>query len=194
MSTVSPTTPERERRAEEIRRAAIPVFASQGFRRTSMADLAQAAGVSRPTVYQYFENRADVFRAAFQAVSEDATDAALAALMTDGTVTERLDGYLQRLKADGYETLAATPFGAELMEARHEFAADVATAAFERARSGLRAFVNSRSSVDADTRATAIDLLILSPRGLGDDAPSPATYRRRLTALASAAALLLEAE
>ncbi|MEM7271449.1 MAG: helix-turn-helix domain-containing protein [Actinomycetota bacterium] len=186
------TTPERERRAEQIRRAAIDVFASQGFRGTSMADLAKAAGVSRPTVYQYFDNRADLFRSAFQAVSEDATDAALAALMADGSVTERLDGYLQRLKADGYESLAATPFGTELIEARHEFAADVANAAYERARSGLRAFINSKSSVDAETRAIAIDLLILSPAGLGGDLPSPATYRRRLTALATAAAHLLE--
>lgn len=45
-----------------------------------MADLARAAGVSRPALYQYFDNRADLFRAAFQAVSEDATDGALAAL------------------------------------------------------------------------------------------------------------------
>ncbi|MEM7339063.1 MAG: helix-turn-helix domain-containing protein [Actinomycetota bacterium] len=190
----APSTPERERRAEQIRRAAIPVFATQGYRATSMADLAEAAGVSRPTVYQYFANRAELFRAAFQTVLEDATDAALAALMADGTVTERLDGYLQRLKADGYETLAATPFGAELMEARHEFASDVAAAAFERARSGLRAFINSKSSVDADTRAVAIDLLILAPAGFDDDTPSSATYRRRLAALATAAGLLLETD
>ena len=124
---------ERDARVDEIRRTAIPVFAAQGYRRTSMADLAGAAGVSRPALYQYFDNRADLFRAAFQALLEDATDAALAALGGDGTVAERLDFYLQRLSADGYETLAATPFGGELMEARHDFAAEVAEAALARA-------------------------------------------------------------
>jgi AcrR family transcriptional regulator len=186
-------TSERERRADVIRRAAIGVFAAQGFRGTSMADLARAAGVSRPALYQYFDNRADLFRAAFQALLEDATDAALAALAADGTTAERLDGYLQRLKGDGYDALAATAFGDELMEARHEFAADVADAAFERARRGLRAFVTSNTSVDTRARAAVVDLLILSPVGLHADDPTPAAYRRRLTVLASAASCLLEA-
>lgn len=184
-------TSERAQRVEDIRRAAIPVFAARGFRRTSMADLARAAGVSRPALYQYFDNRADLFRAAFQVLLEDATDAALAALEVDGTIAERIDGYLQRLSGDGYETLAATPFGAELMEARHEFAADVAQAAFDRARRGLREFVIAHSSVDGRTQSAAIDLLALAPAGLKGDGPTPAAYRSRLTALARAAAGLL---
>ena len=53
-----PAITEPSSRADEIRRAAIGVFAAQGFRRTSMADLAHAAGVSRPALYQYFEHRA----------------------------------------------------------------------------------------------------------------------------------------
>jgi len=187
------TNTERDARVDEIRRRAIPVFAAQGYRRTSMADLAGAAGVSRPALYQYFDNRADLFRAAFQALLEDATDAALAALAGEGTVAERLDVYLQRLSADGYEALAATPFGGELMEAKHDFAAEVAEAALERARSGLRAFVDSNVDAPADIRRQVVDLLVLSPVGLKGDGPSPAVYRRRLTALASASAALLDA-
>ena len=189
--TASITT-ERGQRVEAIRRAAIPVFAAQGYRRTSMADLARAAGVSRPALYQYFENRADVFRSAFQALLEDATDAALAALQADGAVADRLDGYLQRASGDGYETLAATPFGAELMEARHEFAADVASGAVDRARRGLRAFLDSATSADRRTRSDVVDMLSLSPAGLKGDDPTPAVYRRRLSTLADAAARLLD--
>ncbi len=184
-------TAERDRRADAIRRAAIPVFAAQGYRGTSMADLADAAGLSRPALYQYFGNRADLFRSAFQALLEDGTDAALAALDADGTVAERLDGYLQRLKGDGFEVLANTPHGDELMEARHEFAADVAAAAFDRARRGLHAFVDANTTVDDATRAAAIDMLILAPAGLYSDEPALETYRRRLTALADAVARLL---
>ena len=82
---------DREQRVDQIRRAAIPVFASQGFKRTSMADLAEAAGVSRPALYQYFDNRADLFREALQIILVEATDAALAALRGDGLVAERID-------------------------------------------------------------------------------------------------------
>lgn len=51
-----------------------------------------------------------VFRAAFDAVLQDAADAALAALDVEGTVAERLDGYLQRANGDAYDAMAATPF------------------------------------------------------------------------------------
>ena len=179
-------------RADAIRRDAIDVFAAQGYRGTSMADIASAAGVSRQTVYQYFDNRAAVFRAAFQALLEDATDAALQALESETALEERLDGYLQRYKGDGYERLASTPFGAELNDARLEFAADIADVAFSRARSGLRDFVHTSTSLTEEQRESAIDLLILGPTGLGGDNPTPAAYRRRLTALATAAAMLIE--
>lgn len=179
-------------RADAIRRAAIDVFAAQGYRGTSMADLAAAAGVSRQTVYQYFDNRAAVFRAALQVLLEGATDVALHELESDGTLAERLDGYLQRYKGDGYERLASTPFGVELNEARLEFAADIADAAFARARSGLRDFVHAATVANDEQRESAVDLLILGPTGLGGDHPTPADYRRRLTALATAAAMLIE--
>ncbi|MGB5756590.1 MAG: hypothetical protein WBM50_06720 [Acidimicrobiales bacterium] len=53
-----------------------------------------------------------VFRAAFDAVLQDAADAALAALDVEGTVAERLDGYLQRANGDAYDAMAATPLSA----------------------------------------------------------------------------------
>lgn len=182
----------RDGRIDRFRRAAIPVFAAKGFRRTSMADVARAAGVSRPLLYKYFTNRVDLFRAAFDAVLNDAADAALAALHADGTVAERLDGYLQRANGDAYEAMSKTAFGDELMEDRHEFAADVATDALDRSHEGLRSFLETTASADDRSLSTIIDLLTMSPIGLKGDKPSPSVYRERLTALAAAAAALVE--
>lgn len=189
VSTVGPT--DREQRIDHIRRAAIPIFAAQGFRGTSMADVARAAGVSRPALYQYFANRADVFRAAFDALLNDSTDAALAALEADGDPADRFDGYLQRAFGDGYEALFSRPYGAEVIEAKYEFAADVAEAAHARGRVGLREFLR-RTGCTGTTASRLIDLLVLAPLGLKSDGPSPADFRRRLTALATAAAALLD--
>ena len=179
-------------RADEIRRAAIPVFAAQGFRRTSMADLANAAGLSRAALYRYFQNRSDVFRAAFDAILNAATDAALAALHADGTTAERLEGFVQRAYGDGYEGTASTPYGDELMEGRQEFAADVAVAAAQRAHEGLRIFLLAAAGTDRIKAGSIIELLTMSPAGLKADQPSPEAYRARLTALALAAAALLQ--
>ncbi|MEM9467386.1 MAG: helix-turn-helix domain-containing protein [Actinomycetota bacterium] len=189
--TDTTTATDRQARIDAICAAAVPVFASQGFRGTSMADLAAAADLSRPALYQYFDNRADLFRVAFGAMLERATDAALDALARDTDATGRLDGYLQRLSGDGYEQLAATSHGDELMEAKHEFAADVAGAAYARAHAGLRRFVDdAAASTPAADRA--FDLLTLSPLGLKGDHPTPAIYRTRLTSLAQASVALLD--
>ena len=183
---------DREQRVDQIRRAAIPVFASQGFKRTSMADLAEAAGVSRPALYQYFDNRADLFREALQIILVEAIDAALAALGGDGLVAERIDGYLQRFVADWYETLYGMAFATEFLEAKHEFAADVSDAELERGRDGLRAFIANQTQASPATRKAAAELVLLSPAGLKADWPQPEVYRKRLTTLATAAALLLD--
>jgi AcrR family transcriptional regulator len=187
----TPQTPTQERRIDEILRASIPVFAEHGFRRTSMANIADAAGVSRPALYQYFTDRADLFAAAFRLLLEESTDAALDALAADAPLAEQLDGYLQRLSGDAYASLAATDHGDELMEARHQFAADAAANAIKRAHDGLRSHLKAHTDADDRTRASAFELLTLSPAGFKQDHPTPAAYRRRLTFLANTAARAL---
>ena len=186
--TETATTTEREARIERIVAAAIPVFAAKGFKGTSMADIAAAAGVSRPALYQYFENRADVFRAGFGRLLETGTDSALAELHDADDVAAALDGFVQRMLGDAYEQLFATPHGDELMEAKYEFAADVAAAATTRALDGLRAFLTEHSTGDP---TAVMELLTMSPMGLKQDKPKPAAYRRRLSSLAQAATALL---
>jgi AcrR family transcriptional regulator len=189
---VSPSeSPAREHRIEEILRASIPVFAERGYRRTSMANIADAAGVSRPALYQYFADRSDLFAAAFRLLLEESTDAALAELGAAAPLADQLDGYLQRLSGDAYQTLAATAFGAELMEARHQFAADAAESAIRRAHDGLRTHLKTHTSADRRTRTSTFELLTLSLAGYKQDHPTPAVYRRRLTFLAHTAARAL---
>jgi AcrR family transcriptional regulator len=187
---VTSATTARERRIEEILRASIPVFAARGYHKTSMAHIADAAAVSRPALYQYFTDRADLFAAAFRLLLEEAADAALDALAAPAPLADQLDGYLQRLSGDGYATLAATEFGDELLEARHQFAADAANNAMKRAHGGLRARLAS-TPADRPTRTGVFELLTLSTAGLKQDHPTPAAYRRRLTFLAQVTARTL---
>lgn len=181
----------RDERTEQIRRAVVPVFAANGYRGSSMAKLAAAAGVSRPALYQYFDDRADLFRAAIGLVIDEASDAALRALAQEGSVAERLDGFLQRYFADGYAALAGTPYGQELLEARVALAEDLWEAARLRASDGLRAFVSGLPDVEPSVVGDVVALLLLAPGGLKSDRPSPEVFRRRLHGLAVAAAQML---
>lgn len=52
-----------EARPEEIIEAAIEVFGQQGFARTKLDDIARKAGVSKGTLYLYFDSKDALFRA-----------------------------------------------------------------------------------------------------------------------------------
>lgn len=183
----------RDERIDRITRAAIGVFARQGFQRTSMADLAIAAGMSRPALYQYFQNRAEVFRAAMGAVIQASADRALAALERDGDPVDRLDGYLQAAFGDPNEQLAAAAFGDEIVDAKHEFAADLADSIIAARRRGLERFLRRTYGLRGGTLTSVVDLIELAPLGLKADNPSPEAFRKRLRALASSSATLVAA-
>jgi len=60
-------TPKRQRRKEarpaEIMDAALALFSEKGFTATRLDDVAEAAGVSKATIYLYFENKEQLFTA-----------------------------------------------------------------------------------------------------------------------------------
>ncbi len=50
-------------RREQILDVAVQVFARRGFHGTSMNDVAEAAGVTKPVLYQHFESKQDLYLA-----------------------------------------------------------------------------------------------------------------------------------
>ncbi len=50
-------------RREQILEVALDVFARTGYHGTSMNDVAEAAGVTKPVLYQHFESKRDLYRA-----------------------------------------------------------------------------------------------------------------------------------
>jgi AcrR family transcriptional regulator len=66
-----PLGPKARRTRTAILRAAAEVFATNGYRGTTMADIAAAAGVSLGTVYQYFRDRSDVVASLVQVGAGD---------------------------------------------------------------------------------------------------------------------------
>lgn len=166
--------------------AALAKFAAYGVARTSMADVAEGAGMSRPALYQYYANKDDIFRAMLERVLDEAADRAIAALDAPGTLSEQLDGFLQRWHGDLTEQLSNTQHGADLVEAKTGHAKPVADAANARIRRA--ALDRIARELDAPrTRADVVDLvdlLLLAPGGFKYDTPTMPKMRRRLTALA----------
>ncbi|HZU74863.1 MAG TPA: TetR family transcriptional regulator [Acidimicrobiales bacterium] len=62
-----PAGPRAQRTRNTILQAALRLFLEQGYQRTTMAEVAAAAGVSLGAVYQYFRDRSDLVAAIIQA-------------------------------------------------------------------------------------------------------------------------------
>ena len=52
----------REQKKESIRRAAIELFQNYGFKKVSVSDIAERAGVSQVTIYNHFGSKEDLIR------------------------------------------------------------------------------------------------------------------------------------
>jgi AcrR family transcriptional regulator len=75
-----PRVIDKQQKSEAIGRAAMRVFRELGFHNSRMADIAKAAGVGKGTLYEYFKNKADVLRFAFDRYFESFKDGALRAM------------------------------------------------------------------------------------------------------------------
>ena len=157
-----------------------------------MADIATAAGISRPALYQYFANKRDIFASAFAALIDEAVDRALAALKAPGGPAEQLDGFLQRFDGDLWDVMAASAHSEEILQTKNELAIDPWVGSLERLHKGLAAYLRRHGAPKARAGEWA-DLLELSPKGFKIDRPSVAVYRRRLSALAASVAAALTA-
>jgi AcrR family transcriptional regulator len=75
---------------ERILDAAMEAFAEAGYRRASMDQVAEAAGLTRQAVYHYFKSKAELFRASVEALHESAREAEIEAGRTAETAGKTL--------------------------------------------------------------------------------------------------------
>ena len=73
-------------RREQILDVALDVFAASGFHGASMNDVAEAAGVTKPVLYQHFDSKRDLYKALLDEVGNRLLDsiAKATAEATDG--------------------------------------------------------------------------------------------------------------
>ena len=116
-----------EARAREsaVVAAALTAFARHGYARATMADIAAAAGVSRPWLYTVFANKAAVFRALAQGLLADAIAEAEAAWPADAPVAAGLAAAILAKDLPIHRLLATTPHAGEILQAAEGLTGDL---------------------------------------------------------------------
>ena len=85
-----------ESNRDRILQAATQLFGEHGFAGTSVRAVVEAAGVTKPTMYYYFSNKKALFQEVIEAQLEVLRSMVDEAIHTEGTVRERLSGFITR--------------------------------------------------------------------------------------------------
>lgn len=131
-------------RRDKILHAALAVFARYGFKRASMEDVAGEAGISRPALYQSYENKAAIFAALAVALGQASCDAAEAAWPTGLAFEEGLAAAGLALHGLSWQAIHTSPHGAELMATNSALVGDVVAAIDSRMQALVEARLTNR--------------------------------------------------
>ncbi len=75
---------------EKIFAAAVSIFAEHGYHKTSMDEIAEAAGISKPTLYAYLGSKAELYRMCMRRVTEALIEAISSVVSEDLPIEEQL--------------------------------------------------------------------------------------------------------
>ncbi len=101
-------------REERVIAAATDVFLRYGFARTTMGDIAERAGISRPALYLVFPGKEEVFAAVIRRLNEDSLAGIRAILPTLPTLKDRVLYACETWGAHGFDLIAANPDSRDL--------------------------------------------------------------------------------
>jgi AcrR family transcriptional regulator len=126
-----------DEKRQKILRAAFDVFLRYGYRRVTMDDIAQQAGMSRPALYLTFPNKEAIFRDVVDMGHLGVFRDIESGLAQADSLAAKLEHVFEIWSVRSYEMVARSPAAGELMSDSFSFAKDV----FDRAAERLAAII-----------------------------------------------------
>jgi AcrR family transcriptional regulator len=114
-------------KASRVLEAARSVFLRYGFRRVTMQDIADEAGISRPALYLVFPNKEEVFFAAIRDLSSELMRTIRASLPAHNSLESRLRFAFETWTIQGYAMMQSTPDARDLIEGTDKVACEAMT-------------------------------------------------------------------
>ena len=181
---------EANEKRQNILDAAIGQFSQYGYRKTSIEDIAQEAGISRPSLYSYFSNKEEIFCSLSQMLNDQAFEHARQALLENRGILpigERIKLALIAFNVSLYRTLDESPHGAELMDEGSRLVCDIAQtfySAFEDLLASEIEFATAEGELNLESAglraAEAAEVIRFSVVGLKNGAGSADGFQRRI--------------
>lgn len=138
--------PHPDPKVQRILAAAMEVVARYGFRKTSMQDLADAAGISRAALYLHFRNKEDIFRACSAMIHEDMAALTQAAFDGPGSFEQRLAAGIKTYTLGFLQALDSGGHAKELFDAHAELAADISVKSVDELQGQLKRLIEQAAA------------------------------------------------
>lgn len=174
-----------EAKLQIILYAAFDAFMKFGVKRTSMADIAEGAEMSRAALYLHFKNKNDILRSLIESYYAQSCADVAQALSTEAAIPEQLKAGFLAQSGDAFRALLDSPHGAEFMEAKssaQQSVADGNAALAEVYASWMQRQSDAGrlefASIDPDALSLAATMM-RALEGLKSDTPSYEEYARR---------------
>jgi AcrR family transcriptional regulator len=173
-------------RTERILDAALTVFSQYGYAKTTMQDIARAAGMSRAALYLHFSTKEDLFRAGSRRAHSRALGQVDASLAEPGDVVSRVDAAMAAYFGELMAQISSSVHGGELLDAGLTITGDVVSEAQAALASRLASALNAAAAAGevqfstVDTTAEDVARLLLAVTdGLKETSTDPALWRER---------------
>lgn len=176
----------------DIMTAAFTQFSQYGFEKTSMADIARATGISRASLYTYFDNKEQIFRGACVTINAQTLAGVAQALAADGRdlpMAQRMENALLE-RYGRLLDIARSPHGSEIYNERNRLCGALAQDSVRDLRALLaKALKAADKSGEISLKhiglspAAAAEILQMAAAGLKAETPNVKTYRKRLHGL-----------
>ena len=168
-----------------VLKAAIKTMSRYGVRKTSVGDISETSGLSRRTIYNLFDGREEILRAAFAYAGDTARARLRDRLSQLDTISDQLDAIFDQFVVQTFQYSRRSPNAHDLSEASHEVASDVLKASFRSnaklIEEVLRPFEARLKKRDLTARDLATQIEIAG-RSYKRDAQSLAQLKRLIAA------------
>lgn len=129
-----------------ILRSAFQAFARYGLKRTSMADIAAGAGMSRPALYLRYCGKEDIFNALVRTHFQRSEREVARVLVPAGPIADTLLAAFHAIDGEAVEAMLNSPHADEILAANSPFAQNEVQEAHERITTHLAGWIAAEAA------------------------------------------------
>ena len=167
----------RDAKRIRILTAARGCFLRYGYKRVSMSDIAEAAGISRAALYLLFKNKEDIFGAVYLQWVEETIADIETEMPAASSPTEKMERAFEIWAVRPFEMVLTSPEAKELIDCSFAFAQEASRQGYDRFERTLVPVLSNIQLRNSATPERAAHVLASSVRGFKQTATTPSELR-----------------